>query len=90
MEIYYPLNKNVGRWLQTRSFTHRGLIVKVGRYENSIFINFIDLIDKEPKIDSYSISAKATKDDRFLEYNPTKQESRKAIKFIFKVDLIWK
>jgi hypothetical protein len=85
MELNPILEKNVGRWFATGSWTHQGMILEVSKRPSNrvrlLFIEFIGpVFGQNPKLDTYDTTLK---NYRLNDYKPEREEKRKAMKFIF-------
>ena len=87
-ELYLPLEKNIGRWINTRSGTYRGLIVGVkiwGTKPLSHVLTLIDTLDfysrNKIKIETYTVRGKTS--SYIDELKPSSKEIHATIKFMF-------
>jgi len=86
MKLSSELEKNIGRWFNTRTWGRKGLIIRVEEQDDFasmivIYIGFDrQLRFPKPVSDELTILFKT---DELIDYKPTEQEVHSAVKFIF-------
>lgn len=88
-ELYFPLEKNIGRWIGTRSGTYRGVIIGAKIWKTKPLahvLTIIDVLDFFPprnKIKFETYTARGKTSSYINKISPTKYEIHAVIKFMF-------